>query len=154
MEIKTLTLNDKEAIKEFFVNVFTKAPWYDDWSDKKQLDSYIVDLIGNVNSLTLGFFDGSQMVALSMGSVKHWFRGTEYIINELCVKTELQGKGIGTDFLKQMETFLLSKDIEAVYLLTERNVPAYEFYKKNGFYEYEDTVAFSKGFGPKYENKQ
>lgn len=86
-----------------------------------------------------------------MGYVKHWFRGTEYIINELCVKTEAQGKGIGSDFLHQMEEYLLAQGIEATFLLTERTVPAYNFYKKNGYYEYPDTVAFSKGFGPKYE---
>ncbi|MCQ2574418.1 MAG: GNAT family N-acetyltransferase, partial [Treponema sp.] len=151
MEIKRLSLADKELIKEFFVNIFTKAPWYDDWSDKQQLDLYIIDLIGNVNSLTLGFFNNDELMALSMGYVKHWFRGTEYIINELCVKTEAQGKGIGSDFLHQMEEYLLAQGIEATFLLTERTVPAYNFYKKNGYYEYPDTVAFSKGFGPKYE---
>lgn len=111
MEIKRLSLADKELIKEFFVYIFTKAPWYDDWSDKQQLDLYIIDLIGNVNSLTLGFFNNDELMALSMGYVKHWFRG-----------------------------------IEATFLLTERTVPAYNFYKKNGYYEYPDTVAFSKGF--------
>lgn len=58
-------------------------------------------LIGNVNSLTLGFFDNDEMMALSMGYVKHWFRGTEYIIYELCVKTESQGKGIGSKIWKK-----------------------------------------------------
>ncbi|MCQ2594606.1 MAG: hypothetical protein MJ196_05025 [Treponemataceae bacterium] len=49
-----------------------------------------------------------------------------------------------------MEEYLLAQGIEATSLLTERTVPAYNFYKKNGYYEYPDTVAFSKGFGPKY----
>jgi hypothetical protein len=28
------------------------------------------------------------MVGLSMGYIKHWYEGTEYFINEFCVKTE------------------------------------------------------------------
>ena len=34
--LKRLSIDDKEAIKEVFTGVFTKAPWYDDWSDTKQ----------------------------------------------------------------------------------------------------------------------
>ena len=105
----------------------------DDWSDAAQLDAYITDLCGNVNSLTLALFEGDKMVALSMGYIKHWYRGTEYIINELCVKTEKQHQGIGTEFLHQIEDYLKANDLKAIYLLTERTVPAYNFYKKNGF---------------------
>ena len=57
----------------------------------------------------------------------------------------------GIDVNKPVENPELVKAIEATFLLTERTVPAYDFYKKNGYYEYPDTVAFSKGFGPKYE---
>lgn len=147
MEFKKLSIADKEIIKPFFADVFTKEPWNDDWSDAAQLDAYITDLCGNVNSLTLALFDGEQMVALSMGYIKHWYRGTEYIINELCVKTEKQHQGIGTEFLHQIEDYLKANDLKAIYLLTERTVPAYNFYKKNGFYEYTDTVAFAWAWG-------
>ena len=69
---KKLSIENKEEIKKAFTGVFTKAPWYDNWSDTKQLD------------------------------------------------------------LKQ------------IFLLTDSNVPAYEFYKKNGFVECETNVAFAK----------
>ena len=46
MELKRLSINDKEAIKELFTGVFTGEPWNDDWSDSKQLDCYIDDLCG------------------------------------------------------------------------------------------------------------
>ncbi len=42
--IKRLSINDKEIIKNLFTSVFTIAPWYDDWSDKNQLDMCITDL--------------------------------------------------------------------------------------------------------------
>ena len=44
MELKKLSINDKEAIKELFTGVFTGEPWNDDWSDGEQLDLYIEDL--------------------------------------------------------------------------------------------------------------
>ncbi len=147
MELRTLKIESIEEIKSFFFDIFTKEPWNDDWSDKNQLHAYIMDLIGNPNSLALGLFENGTMVGLSMGNIKHWYSGTEYYIDELCIKTEEQGRGIGTQFLKEIETFIKQKGIKQIFLQTERNVPAYGFYKKNGFFELEDHVSLLYSFG-------
>ncbi len=34
-----------------------------------------------------------------MGNIRHWYAGTEYYINEFCIKTDEQGSGLGTYFL-------------------------------------------------------
>lgn len=143
-ELKRLGLEDKEIIKELFTSVFTNEPWYDDWSDKVQLDLYINDLTGQSYSLTYGLFDGDEMIGLSMGYIKHWYRGTEYIINELCIRTNRQGSGAGTYFLSEIEKAIKEIGLKQIFLLTDSNVPAYEFYKKNGFTELTTNVAFAK----------
>lgn len=144
MKLMKMSITDKDEVKSFFREVFTKEPWNDDWSNEEQLDNYIVDLIGNSNSLTLAYYDNDKLVALAMGHVKHWYSATEYFIDELCVKTELQGQGIGGKFVAAIERYLKQQDIKAIFLLTERDVPAYEFYKKHGFEECEGNVAFAK----------
>ncbi len=144
MELKVLSIKDKEIVTALFKDVFTNEPWNDDWSDTVQLDAYIIDLTGQSYSLTLGYFDGDRMVALSMGYIKHWYSGTEYIINEFCVDRHLQGKGIGSSFLKAIETYLSEHKISQIFLLTDRNVPAYSFYQHNGFTEEISNVAFAK----------
>lgn len=147
LELRELNTDHMKEIKDFFVYVFTKEPWKDDWSDEEQLQAYIMDLIGNHNSLVLGFFENGNMVGLSIGSIRHWYTGTEYYINELCVKTEEQGRGLGTQFLKAIETFLIQKGIIQIFLQTERSVPAYNFYKKNGFFELDGHVSLAKLLG-------
>ena len=142
--IKRLSIEDKEIIKEVFVGVFTKEPWYDDWSDEKQLDMYINDLVGQGYSLTYGLYDDDELIGLSLGYIKHWYSGTEYIINELCVKTDRQGAGAGTFFIHAIEEAIKELGLKQIFLLTESNVPAYDFYKKNGFVQSEYNVAFSK----------
>ena len=142
--IKRLSIEDKEIIKEVFVGVFTKEPWYDDWSDEKQLDMYINDLVGQGYSLTYGLYDDEELIGLSLGYIKHWYSGTEYIINELCVKTDRQGAGAGTFFIHAIEEAIKELGLKQIFLLTESNVPAYDFYKKNGFVQSEYNVAFSK----------
>ncbi len=144
MELRKLTVHDREIITELFRDVFTNEPWNDDWSDPAQLDAYITDLTGQGYSLTLGYFDGGRLVALSMGHVKHWYTGTEYFIDELCVARGMQGKGIGGRFLEAVEAYLSENGICQMFLQTENNVPAYRFYLKNGFSELAGHVSFSK----------
>lgn len=144
--IKKLGVEHLEEVKSLFVEVFTKEPWNDDWSDAAQLDNYILDLIGQSNSVTLGYFFEDEMVGLSMGRIKHWFSGTEYCIDELCIKREYQGKGCGTKFIKEMEEYCKSIGLKQIFLQTDQNVPAYEFYKKNDFFQLKEHVAFGKKF--------
>ena len=143
-ELKRLSLDDKEIIKEVFVSVFTKEPWNDDWSDKEQLDMYITDLIGQGYSLTYGLFDDGELIGISMGYIKHWYSGTEYLINELCIKIDRQGAGAGTFFLSEIEKAIKGLGLKQIFLLTDSNVPAYDFYRKNGYIEEKTSVAFSK----------
>ena len=142
--IKQLGVKDREAIKELFVSVFTGEPWNDDWSDREQLDLYITDMIGQNYSLTYGLYDGDELTGISLGYIKHWYSGTEYIINELCVRTDRQGQGAGTFFLSEIEKSVKELGLKQIFLLTDSNVPAYEFYKKNGYTEQTTNVAFAK----------
>ena len=146
MELVRLSVDDIDSIKELFVSVFTGPPWYDDWSDEEQLDAYIMDLIGCFNSLALGYKDENGLQAMALGRTKHWYKKTELFIDELCVRTKLQGQGIGKKFLEEVEEYLKGQDIHGIFLLTERNMPAYNFYKKMGFEEESESVAFSKRF--------
>lgn len=142
--IKELNTADIEAIKIFYSDVFTNEPWNDDWSNEDQLHRYIIDLTGNANSLTLALFLNSEMVGLCMGHIRHWFAGTEYQIDEFCISRNHQGVGLGTKFLKAIENELTDRGIKQMFLLTERSVPAYKFYKKNDFIELSDHVSFLK----------
>lgn len=144
MEIRELFEDDFPVMKEFFRDVFTREPWCDDWSDDAQLSAYIRDIAGCFNSISFGFFENGEMVALCIGKKHHWWGGTEYFIEELCVRFDLQGKGVGTRFMAEIEREILKRGMFQIYLQTERGKPAAEFYKKVGFDEIENTVCFFK----------
>ncbi len=143
-QIRTLSIDQVEEIKEFFFQVFSNEPWNDDWSDQRQLHAYILDLIDNPNSLAFGLFEDGAMVGLSMGSIRHWYSGTEYYIDEFCISTKEQGRGMGTQFLQEIEAYIKQRGISHIFLQTERNMPAYHFYKRNGYLELENHVSFIK----------
>ena len=141
---KQLNISDKETVKKLFLSVFTISPWYDDWSDEKQLNAYLTDLMGQSNSLAYGLFENENLIAVSMGRIKHWYTGTEYCIDEFCVKTDMQGQGIGTLFLSEIETAIKEIGLVQIYLQTDIDVKAFDFYIKNGFVHLQDTVSLAK----------
>ena len=143
-DFKRIGMNEKEMIKELFTSVFTIEPWNDDWSNQEQLDLYLSDLVGQSNSLTYGLFEAGELIGVSMGRIRHWYSGTEYYIDELCVRTDKQGNGIGTYFVNEIEKAIKEIGLVQIFLQTESSVPAYGFYQKNGFLELKEHVSFVK----------
>ena len=144
VECRKIGMEEMPAIRELFAGVFTGEPWNDDWSDGEQLDLYLEDLVGQQNSLTYGLYEDGQMVGLSMGRMKHWYTGTEYYIDELCIRTDRQGTGLGTRFLQEIEYAIREAGMVQIFLQTSADVPAYQFYRKNGFQELKGHVSFQK----------
>lgn len=99
--IKVKRLNKKrdfEEIKRLFVSVFTKEPWLDDWSDENKLDKYIKDLTLQANSLSLGLYLDDELIGIALGRVVTFYDGVQYQIDELCIKSEKQNSGYGSNF--------------------------------------------------------
>ncbi|HFU4459290.1 TPA: GNAT family N-acetyltransferase [Streptococcus suis] len=147
MELKELTLADMEMVKQLFLSVFSQEPWNDDWSDEEQLDRYLGDLLSHPRALCFGLIDQDSLIAISLGNIRYWYEGTEYRIEELCISRDYQGQGIGQDFLKRIEDQLVERKIVHILLQTERNLPAFFFYKKCGFRALEEDVTMVKKVG-------
>ncbi|MDO4500147.1 MAG: GNAT family N-acetyltransferase [Erysipelotrichaceae bacterium] len=142
--IEELGIENKEEIKSLFYSVFSIEPWNDDWSDERQLDLYITDLIGQNNSVSFGLYVDDELIGLSLGRFKHWYSGLEYFIDELCIKTDRQGEGLGSFFLREIEKDLKTKGYKAILLQTEKEMPAFDFYIANGYLPMKGTVNFVK----------
>ena len=117
MPIQELNADYMDAIKKRMLDIFSGPPWYDAWTDE-QLHAYISEWIGNKNALSFGLFQNGRLIGIALGRI--------------------------SEFMKAIEKALAEKGIRQVVLLTERHVPAYHFYRKNGFEEKEDTVFFVK----------
>lgn len=129
---------------ELFKASFGREPWNDDWSDEKQLARYIKEISSSYNSLNYGLIADNKLVALSIGMIRHWWEGTNYNIEEFCVSPEYQSKGIGSRFMALIEADIKERDLCGIFLQTDNDKPAYNFYKRNGFNELSSHVSFYK----------
>lgn len=144
MKIKELSVANIEEIKYVIFETFSREPWNDDWSDKEQFHAYILDLIGNPNSMSLGLYENDVLIGVSLGRVKHWYSGNEYWIDDLAILPQTQGRGCGSKFIDLIEEHIRQKGFEGIVLFTEEDIPAYHLYVKKGFEEKSKRVFFEK----------
>ena len=122
-----------DEMAELYKNAFAGEPWNDDWSDRVQLYEYIKEISGAYNCLNYGLKVDGKLVAMSLGMIRHWWEGTNYNIEELCVSPELQGKGMGSRFMEMIERDIQTRGAVGIFLQTDNDKPAYNFYQKIGF---------------------
>lgn len=144
MELREIGISDIEEIKAVIKAAFSREPWNDDWSDERQFHAYILDLIGNRSSLSLGLYEQGRLIGVSLGRIKHWYAGTEYWIDDLAILPQMQGQGYGAALIDRIEEHVKPLGIRAVVLFTERGIPAYGLYVKKGFAERNERVFFEK----------
>ena len=143
MDLKLLNMADENEIMAIIEDAFAAPPWCDDWRDREVFHKYVTDIAGAPNSLTLGLYDGGELVALAAGHLVHWFNGLEFAVNDLCVKSSRRGSGCGAELVKRAGQYARENGIARIALKTRRSAPAYSFYRRTGFTEQEDCVYFT-----------
>ena len=128
-----------------FREAFAGEPWNDDWSDEAQLLEYIKDISMSRNALNYGIMIDGELAAAALGSVRHWWEGTNYNIEEFFIAPNLQGQGLGTRFMELIEEDIKKRGLAGIFLQTDSDKPAYRFYKKNGFGDLGTHVSLYKG---------
>ncbi len=129
---------------ELMKEAFGGEPWNDDWSDSKQLSEYMKDVSKPYRPLNYGLLLDGKLVGISVGKANHWWEGTSYVIEELCISPSCQGQGLGSKFLNLIEQSIREKGIAGIFLQTDNDKPAYHFYHKKGFKDLDAHVCLYK----------
>lgn len=48
--------------------------------------------------------------------IRHWWEGTNYSIEELCVSPEFRGRGLDTRFMGMIEEDIISRGLSGIFL--------------------------------------
>ncbi|MDS0524326.1 GNAT family N-acetyltransferase [Clostridium sp. SHJSY1] len=129
---------------DLFIETFTKEPWNDVYESRDQVVEFLNNFLKNNNFLGYVAIVNKKIVALSIGMKKPWIKGIEYYIDQFCVCYELQGQGIGSDFLKEIEEDIKKQGLNGIILNTEKGYPSEKFYLKNGFKTIDELIVLAK----------
>ena len=153
--ISLIELNESylPQMAELYREAFAGEPWNDDWSDTKQLNEYMKDISKAYNALNYGLLIDGKLMGMSVGKINHWWEGTNYNIEELCITPSYQGKGIGSKFLGLIEKCVREKGLAGIFLQTDSDKPSYQFYHKNGFQDLDMHISLYKSVREKEESQ-
>lgn len=139
---------------ELYSEAFHGEPWNDDWSDTKQLGEYMKDISKSYTALNYGLLKDDKLVGMSIGKINHWWEGTNYNIEELCISPSYQGQGIGSEFLDLIEQRVREKGLAGIFLQTDNDKPSYHFYHKNGFFDLDSHISLYKSLRPQKDQAE
>ncbi|GAA0116643.1 GNAT family N-acetyltransferase [Clostridium senegalense] len=141
LEMKKHMLNQ---CVDLFINTFSKEPWNDVYDSRDLVVNFFNNHFNNNYFLGYVAMLDDKIVALSVGMKKPWIEGMEYYIDQFCVSYEMQGKGIGSWFMKEIEKNIKNQGMNGMILNTEKGYPAQKFYEKNDFKIIDDLIVFGK----------
>ncbi len=130
-EIKVFTAEQLDEASHLYVSVFNAEPWNDLWTfetARKRL-SDILQTPGFIGFVCLEH----ELLGFAVGYCEQWFDNTHFYLKEMCVRTGMQRKGIGTRLIDHLERALAEMNVDRVYLLTMKDGQAEAFYAKNGY---------------------
>jgi len=136
------TAEHLDSCAGLYLDVFNGEPWNDHWTFETARKR-LLDMLHTPGFAGLVAWDDGP-VAFAAGYREQWQERTVYFLKEMCVRADLQGKGIGTALLEHLESELSSRwGVSSVYLLTMRGDQADAFYSKNGYRANERMILMS-----------
>ena len=139
MNIRLVGEQDIESCAKLFAQVFSGATWSEPWTEE--------DAFFRLNHFyqSKGFLgvliEQDRTLGFALGNWEPFYFGKIFYLREMCTDTDHQSKGIGGKVYSALEVELKSMSINSIYLTTEREIPAANFYKKHGF-NYSDKMGF------------
>ncbi len=139
MDIKSITKQDLDACALLFTEVFSDAPWSEAWTYKSAIQrlSHFYESKGFSGVLV----EDEGVVGFALGNVEPFHFGEMFYLREMCVDSTKQNVGYGHRILESLEQSLKNQGVYSIYLTTERQIPAAQFYQKHG-YDFKETMGF------------
>jgi aminoglycoside 6'-N-acetyltransferase I len=126
------------------VDVYSNPPWNFAWMNVENTRRFFRDAFATPGFRGYAMIVGGKLAGVCAGQFVDYFSSPTFEIREICVSRPLQRRGRGKAFLEYIEGKAKNDGAAAVTLLTQDNIGAYQFYKKNGYAESASSVHMHK----------
>ncbi|MCL2456958.1 MAG: GNAT family N-acetyltransferase [Defluviitaleaceae bacterium] len=135
---------DLQICAKIYVEAFNAPPLCYDFLSEAKAERYLRDLTKTPGFLGYTYWINGEMTAFCFGKLDNYFQGVMFEVEELAVVPQKHRSGVGSLVMSLLEAKLAGYGVSAVSLNTSRELPAFNFYLKNGYEEISDSVALMK----------
>jgi len=134
-DIGTARLSDEhlDGCVETLVGAFTGEPWREDWTHEAAARR-LREIRATPHSLGLVAMDEARrVVGFLLGARETTARDEIFCVQWVCVRPDIQGRGIGRALLEELDRTLETLGVRSSYLLTVRERSLETFYERCGY---------------------
>jgi aminoglycoside 6'-N-acetyltransferase I len=129
MEFIAINEQNLDECVGVFIAAYNSPPWSYNWSqaDARQ---YLSEYLSSPYFVGFLLYDGATPVGAAIGHHKTWWTNKQIMIDELFIASQNQQKGYGRLIMQFLENYAKDKNVELVVLMTNKYMPAFQFYLK------------------------
>lgn len=146
VEIQQFNIGLLDECVDIYMKTYSREPWNETWESKDIVSAFITNHYENNYFIGFVAIKAGKVVGVSLGFLKPWIKGMEYYIDEFFVDIDHHRQGIGSKLMQGIKEELISKNIHAIILNTERGYPSQAFYEKVGFKVEESLIILDMSF--------
>jgi len=143
-QVREFKTTDMDRSVQVFMEVFSQEPWGDQWPTPQRAREYLLDLANAPGFRGFVVHEGSTILGMCFGHKVRWWAGDEYFVDEFCIDSDVQQRGLGTQLMAHAKKALMREGVQFMVLLTDRQTPAESFYVRQGFQTSAKTVFMYK----------
>jgi aminoglycoside 6'-N-acetyltransferase I len=128
MNIRPLTLSDIEHCATVYIQAYNRAPWNYNFSKEKAI-RYLTEYVERTRFVGFVITEGETIVGAMLGHAKTWWTNDLIYVDELFITPDSRGKGYGKKLLDHVENYAIDEGYEVITLMTNKHMPAFEFYQ-------------------------
>jgi aminoglycoside 6'-N-acetyltransferase I len=141
MKIRKAAHRDRRDIAQIIKEEYSKKPYEEKWTEKSAIET--LRHFASIGRIFVAEIEGK--IAGFIIITKEIYNGKiNYIIEELVVSADYQGKGVGTELINRMEKIGKKEGVSSIILYASTKAKAYKFYKHLGFEHLKHMAYFSK----------
>ncbi len=138
-DIRIMNSADLSQCGEIYAMAFPKEHWGIDWTADNAKE-YLIDYFEQKKFVGYVYEEESEVIGCVFALCKLSGSKQEIYINEMAVRPDRQGQGIGKKLLNSIIDYSKENDFAGVVLYTSEYAPASKFYEKNGFKLSQGTI--------------
>ena len=144
MIIRKATGENIKEIAKIMLDEFSKYPFNEKASFKDVLKSLLFYFrIGIIYVAIVK----KKIVGVLVFKKEQFWEGKVIIIEDLAVKEEFKGQGIGKNLMKELEFYAKNKGVKSIYFNSHKKSPSLKFYEKLDYRIMKNTIPMRKKLG-------